>query len=77
MCCGEAEPIVRADIEDSAHGLLLEPFARVARIGLGAFCKFIGRCRSIGGEAAVVAQAVAEVDAGQVECADHGGEETF
>ena len=46
----EAEAPSVIDLEDGADGLLLEPFARVARIGPGAAGELFGRGRPIVGQ---------------------------
>ena len=43
VALGEAEPMVRVDLEQARDGLLLEPLARVALIGPGPGRQLVGR----------------------------------
>ena len=70
MLVGKAEPMLAVHVEDAGDGLLLEPLARVARIGPGAIGQLFRRRRTVLVEVAVPAQAVTEVDAGEVERRD-------
>jgi hypothetical protein len=64
---GQREAMIGVDLQDSADRLVLEPLARVASVSAGARGQFVGRSRAMGVQAAVVAQPVAEVDAGKIE----------
>ena len=65
------------DLEQAADRLLLEPLARVARIGPGPGGELVGCGGSVIGEGPIPAQTVAEIDAGDVEARDGGGEDAL
>jgi hypothetical protein len=65
------------DLEQAADRLLLEPLARVARVGPGPRRELVGRGRPIVGEGPIPAQPIAEIDAGDVEAGDGGREDAL
>jgi hypothetical protein len=69
--------MVTIDLEQAGHGLLFEPLARVARIGAGAGSELVRRGGAVIRECAVPAEAVAEVDAGDVERRDGSTEDAL
>ena len=69
--------MLHVDLEQAADRLLLEPLARVARIGPGPGGELVGGGGSVIGEGPIPAQALAEVDAGDVEARDGGGEDAL
>jgi hypothetical protein len=65
------------DLEDPADGLLLEPLPRVAGVDAGHDGE-LARCeRPLLGERAVQPQAVADVDAEEIDGAEHGAEDAL
>ena len=73
----QSKPIVVIDLEDAADGLLLEPLPRIAGVGPGPRGELTGGCRAVGREAGVPSQAIAEVDPGEIEAPERGGEQAL
>ena len=69
--------MLRIDLEQAADGLLLEPLARVARIGPGPRSQLVRGGRTVIGQGPIPAQPLAEVDPGDVEAGDGGGEDAL
>ena len=69
--------MIAIDLEDAAHGLLLQPFARIARIGPGPGSELVRGGRPGSGQVSIPAEAVTEVDARDVPGGDGGIEEAL
>lgn len=65
------------DLEDAGHGLLLEPLARVARIGPGSAGELFRVGRALVGKRSVPAQPITEVDGREVEGRVRGREDAL